>query len=150
MKAEAYGLAGARWAGRGDEQRGLALFAVGCAAGSFVSLFLPWLGFGGHDDLGWSVPIGSIYGLLALGVVLVALLFLAGAWTAQGYELVAFCLVAAAGLIGVSAFVDLRWGNFLPSGFSHFRYGAWFGLVFAVLLIVLAALRLAGLWRSTR
>jgi hypothetical protein len=60
---------------------------------------------------------------------------------------VAFCLTAAAGLFGVSAFVNLRWGSLLPQGFSYFEYGAWLGLVFALLLILLAALRLAGLWR---
>ena len=146
--AEAHGLAAARWVGKGDEQRGLTRLAFGVAAGAFVSLYFPWLGFGGHDELGWSVPVASIYGSLALGVVLVALLSFAGAWTSRGSELVAFCLVSGAGLLGVSAFVNLRLGSFFPAGFSHFEYGAWLGLVFAVLLILLAALLLAGFWRT--
>jgi hypothetical protein len=146
--AEGYGLVAAKWVGRGDEAQGLSVLALGFGAGAFVSLFFPWLGFGGRDDLGWSVPVGSTYGLLALGVVLVELLFVARAWASRTSGVVAFCLTAAAGLIGVTAFVNLRWGNFLPSGFGLFEYGSWLGLVFAILLILLAALRLAGLWRS--
>ena len=146
--AEAYGLAAASWVGRGDEQRGLAVLALGFAAGSFVSLFFPWIGFGGHDTLGWSLPLTTDYGLLALRAVLVALLAVMGAWTSRGSEFLAFCLVTAAGLIGVSAFVNLRWGNRLSNGFAEFEYGAWLGLVFAILLALLAALRLARLWRQ--
>jgi hypothetical protein len=148
--AEAHGLVAARWVGRGDEQRGLTLLALAFAAGAFVTLFFPWLGFGGHGDLGWSLPLAADYGLLALGVVLVALLVLMGAWTSRGSELLGFCLVAAAGLIGVSTFVNLRWGSYVPGGFEEFMYGSWLGLVFAVLLVLLAALLLPGLWRSAR
>jgi len=146
--AEAHGLAAAGWVGRGDEQRGLLLLMLGLGAGAFVTLFFPWLGFGGRDSLGWSVAVAADYGLLALAVVLVALLAVTGAWTARGSELVAFCLVAAAGLIGVTAFVNLRWGNYVPNGFEEFEYGSWLGLVFAILLILLAAPLLARLRRS--
>lgn len=145
--AEAYGLAAARWVGRGDEQRGLSLLMLGLGAAAFVTLFFPWVGFGGHDSLGWSVPEAANYGLLALAVVLVALLALTGAWTSRGSELVAFCLVAAAGLIGVTVFVNLRWGSYVLNGFKEFVYGSWLGLVFAILLILLGALLLARLWR---
>jgi hypothetical protein len=146
--AEAYGLEAARWVGRGDEAQGLSLLALGFASGAFVSVFLPWVSFGGREALGWSLPVCLYYGLLALGVVLVELLFLSRAWASRGSSAVAFCLTAAAGLIGVTAFVNLRWGNVLQNGFEEFGYGSWLGLVFAILLILLAALRLAALWRS--
>jgi hypothetical protein len=71
--AEGYGLAGASWVGRGDEERGLTLLAL---------------------------VLGAAY--FGLGV-----------------------------------------GGFVP-----FQYGAWLGLVIAILLIVVAALRLATLRRS--
>jgi hypothetical protein len=148
VKTEAYGLAAARWAGKGDEERGLSLLALGLGAGVFVSLFLPWVGFGGRFTLGWSLPLTSDFGLLALAVVLVAVVVLVGAWTSRGSELVRFGLVAAAGLIGLAAFVNLRWGNLVTNGFGEFEYGAWVGFVFSVLLIMLAALMLAKLRRS--
>jgi hypothetical protein len=40
-----------------------------------------------------------------------------------------------------------RFGSINDIGFSVFEYGAWLGLVFAILLILLAALLLARLWR---
>jgi hypothetical protein len=109
---------------------------------------LPWLGFGDRTQAGWNVPLGVEYGFLSLAVVLVQLLSLARAWTSRGFELVTFCLTAGAGLIGVSAVANLRWGGLLGGGFSEFEYGAWLGLVLAALLIVLAALRLSFLRRS--
>lgn len=148
--AEAYGLAGARWAGRGDEAQGLSLLGLAAAAGAFVCLFLPWLEFGGNEQSGWFLAVGAWYGLLALAVVLVEVLLLGRAWASAGSGILAFSLSAAAGVIGLTAFVNLRWGSPLPQGFSVFAYGAWLGLAFAILLILIAALRLAGLWRSTR
>jgi hypothetical protein len=148
VKIEAYGLAAARWVGRGDEERGFGLLALALGGGAFVSLFLPWVGFAGRVTLGWSLPLTSDYGLLAVAVVLVALVALVGAWTSRGSELLRFGLVAAAGLIGLAACVNLRWGNLVTNGFSEFEYGAWVGFVFAVLLIALAALLLAKEWRS--
>jgi hypothetical protein len=146
--AEAYGLAGASWVGRGDDAQGLSILGLAAAAGAFVCLFMPWVEFGGNDQSGWFLAVGAWYGLLALALVLVEVLFLARAWASAGSGILAFCLSAAAGLIGLTAFVNLRWGSPLPQGFSVFAYGAWLGLVFAVLLILLAALRLVGLWRS--
>jgi hypothetical protein len=147
--AQGRGLAAATWAGRGDEARGLAVLALAVAGASFVCLFLPWLGFGGRDVSGWSFLLGTDYGLLSLAVVLVELLAVARAWISRSSELVAFCLTAAGGLIGVSAVADLRWGSLeAAGGFSSFRYGAWLGLVLAILLIVLAALELSVLRRS--
>jgi hypothetical protein len=134
--------------GRARLAHELSLLALGAAAASFVSLFMPWFGFVGRNQAGWDAPLGSSYGLLALAVVLVELLFLARAWASKGSGVVAFCLTAAAGLIGLSAFVNLRFGNLVPNGFSVFGYGAWLGFVFAVMLILVAALRLAGLWQS--
>jgi len=124
-----------------------ALLPLGAAAALFVSLFLPWLGLGGQTQSGWSVPLGVEFGLLALAVVLVELLALAGAWTSRGFELVAFCLTAGAGLLGVSAVANLRWGLQFNS-FSLFQYGAWVGLALAIVLIGLAALQLTALRRS--
>jgi hypothetical protein len=133
-------------AGGQDEQR-LSSLALAAAAGAFVCLFMPWIGASGNDQAGWNLALGSLYGLLALAVALVELLFLARAWSAPGYRLVAFCLTGAAGLIGLAAVVNLRWGSLLIGGFSYFEYGAWLGLVFAILLILVAALRLAALRR---
>jgi hypothetical protein len=130
-----------------DEQR-LSNFALAAAAGAFVCLFMPWIGAAGHDQAGWNLALGSLYGLLGLAVVLVELLFLAGAWSTLGYRLVAFCLAGAAGLIGLAAVANLRWGSLLIGGFSYLRYGAWLGLVFAILLVLIAALRLTALSRS--
>jgi hypothetical protein len=146
--AESYGLAGASWVGRGDDAQGLSILGLAAAAGAFVCLFMPWVEFGGNDQSGWFLAVGAWYGLLALALVLVEVLFLARAWASAGSGILAFCLSAAAGLIGLTAFVNLRWGSPLPQGFSVFAYGAWLGLVFAVLLILVAALRLVGLWRS--
>jgi hypothetical protein len=147
---EARGLAVARRAGRGDEQRGLTVLALAAVAAAFVSLFLPWLGFGGRAEAGWNIPLGIELGLLALAVGLVELLSLARAWASRGSELVAFCLAAATGVIGLSVVANLRWGGLVVGGFAAFDYGAWLGLALAVLLILLAALRLARLWRSAR
>jgi len=122
----------------------LAILPLAAAVASFVSLFMPWIGFAGTNQAGWTVPLGVEYGLLALALVLVELLSLAGAWTSLGFELVAFCLTAAAGLMGVSTVVNLRWGLQFHN-FSIFQYGAWVGLAFAIVLCVLAALRLAAL-----
>jgi hypothetical protein len=40
---DAYGLTVARWAGRGDAERGLSVLALGFAAAYFIVLFLPWV-----------------------------------------------------------------------------------------------------------
>lgn len=125
----------------------LPLLPLCAAAASFVSLFLPWLGLGGQNQSGWSVPLGVEFGLLALAVVLVELLSLAEAWTSRGFELVAFCLTAAAGLMGVSAVANLRWGLQF-NNFSLFQYGAWVGLALAIVLVCLGAVRLIALRRS--
>jgi hypothetical protein len=126
----------------------LSLLAVAASAGSFVCLFLPWLGFAGHAQAGWNVPLGVEYGLVALALVLVELLTLGRAWTSRGSVLATFCLVAGAGVLGVSMVANLRWGGLLPTGFSAFEYGAWLGLAFSIVLIGVAAVRLGPLWRS--
>jgi hypothetical protein len=146
--AEERCLEGARWAGRGDESRGLSSIALAAAGGAFVCLFLPWLGFDGHEQAGWNIPLGTDYGLLALAVVLVELLALARAWNSRGSECLTFSLVAAASVIGLSAFANLRWDGLLSGSLVQFEYGSWIGLVLALVLLVLAALRLAALRRS--
>jgi len=143
--AEARGLAAARAAGRGDAERGLSLIALGLAAGYFVALFLPWFA---HSESGWFIAQNSA--IAALAVVLVEWLRLARNWTSQGSRLVAFCLVAGSGLLGLGAVVNPRWGGAFPPGFSSFRYGAWIGLVLAILLCVVAALQLTELRRTAQ
>jgi hypothetical protein len=146
--AEARGLAAATWAGRGDERRGISLLGVGAAGGLFISLFMPWFGFGGHTESGWNLPLGVEVGLLALAVALVELLWLARAWVSPGSEVFAFCLVAGAALFGVSEVANVRWGGLTAGGFSPIEYGAWLGLALAVLLVTLAVLRWTALRRS--
>jgi hypothetical protein len=144
--AEARGLAAAGWAGRGDEVRGLAVLALVLAAAYFVALFLPWIGrTEPFSESGWILAHDS--GDVALAVILVETLRLRGTWVTRGSELLAFCLTAAAGILGVESVVNLRWGNPLPSGFRAFQYGAWLGFAIALLLVAVAALRLAALWR---
>ncbi len=149
MKAEAYGLAGARWVGRGDEERGLTVLALLLGAAYFVILFLPWIGGFGHTESGWAVGVHDS-GLAALAVVLVESLRFGGIWTSRGSELLDFCLVAAAGVLGIESLASLRWGGFAVGGFGPFQYGAWIGLVVAILLIALASLRMAVLLRSAQ
>jgi hypothetical protein len=143
--AEARGLAIAHWAGRGDEERGLSLLALGLAAAYFVALFLPWFA---HSESGWFLAQNSA--IVALAVVLAEWLRLARSWTSQGSRLVAFCLVAGAFLLRLGAVVNLRWGGVSPPGFSSFQYGAWIGLVLAILLCAVAALQLTALRRTAQ
>jgi len=121
-----------------------ALVALVLAAGLFVALFLPWFSFAS----GWALRTGDEAGLVALGLVLVELLRLTGSWTARGSQLVAFCLTAAAGIMGVTTFVTFRWGSGAPVGFSSFRYGAWIALALGILLIVVAVAQLNAVRRS--
>jgi hypothetical protein len=145
--AEARGLSAASWAGRGDQERGLSLLALVLAGAYFVVLFLPWIGNGVRfSQSGWFVAHDP--GVLVLAVVLVESLRLARAWVSRGAILLGFCLVGAAGVLGVESLANLRWGGLFPEGFRAFQYGAWIGLVLAILLIAVAALRLAVLWRS--
>jgi hypothetical protein len=116
----------------GREAERLSTVALAAAGGAFVCLFMPWIGASGNDQAGWDLALGSLYGLLALADVRVV-----------------FCLTGAAGLIGLSAVANLRWGSLLVGGFSYFEYGAWLGLMFAILLLAVGGLRLLGLWRST-
>jgi hypothetical protein len=145
--AQARGLAAAQRAGRGDEKRGPSMLSLAAAAASFACLFLPWLGFAGHTQSGWSIPLGSDYGLLVLAVVLVELLALGRASASHGSELVVFCLTAGAGVIGASSVANLRWGV-LVGTVAPFEYGAWLGLAFAILLFAVGVLRLSTMWRS--
>jgi hypothetical protein len=145
--AESRGRDAAHWVGRGDEKRGLALLTVAAGAGAFICLFLPWIGYGGHDSSGWALPLSPDYGLLALAVVLTELLWFAHAWISRSSDAVLFVLAAGAGILGVSMFANLRWGTLIVGGFSTFEYGAWLGLVFGIVLIAVASLRLSALWR---
>jgi hypothetical protein len=145
--AEAYGLAGTRWIGRGDEERGLTLLALLLGAAYFVVLFLPWIGGFGRTESGWTIGVHDS-GLVALALVLVESLRLSGVWGSRGSKLLDFCLLAATGVLGIESLVTLRWGGPEIGGFAPFEYGAWLGLVIAILLILVAALRLATLWRS--
>jgi hypothetical protein len=147
--AETYGRSVATWGGRGDEERGLTLLALVLAGAYFIVLFLPWIGGFGHTESGWTLGAHDS-GWVALAVVLVESLRFPGVWATRGSELVDFCLVAATGVLGVESLVSLRWGGLETRGFGPFQYGAWIGLCLAILLIVLAALRLTVLWRSVQ
>jgi hypothetical protein len=139
--AETRGLAAATWAGRGDQERGLGVLALGLSAAFFVVLFLPWIG----TLSGWTLRTADDSGLLALAVVLVELLRLGRRWISRGAQLVAVCLTTAAGLMAVTTWITLRTGS---GPVRSLEYGSWLGLVVALLLLTVAALRLAVLWRS--
>lgn len=115
------------------------------ATALFVSLFLPWFSL----FSAWGLRFGQEVGLLALAVVLVEVLRLTGSWMTYGARLVAFCLSAAAGVMGVSTFIVLRWGSGAPIKFSTFRYGAWIGLAAGILLVVVAVLQLNAVRRTS-
>ncbi len=80
--------------------------------------------------------------------MLVELLRVTRSWVSRGAQLVAFCLTAAAGIMGVSSFATFRWGSGEPIKFSAFRYGAWIGLAFGILLVVVAVAQLSAVRRS--
>jgi hypothetical protein len=138
--AEARGLAAATWAGRGDRERGLGVLALALAAAFFVVLFLPWIG----PLSGWTLRTADDSGVLALAVVLVELLRLGRRWMSPGAELLAICLTAAAGLMAITTWVTLRAGS---GPVQAVAYGSWLGLAAALLLLAVAALRVARLWR---
>jgi hypothetical protein len=125
---------------------GFELPALLVAIGLFVSLFLPWY----TSFWGWGLRVGDEAGLLALGVVLLELVRLMGSWRSHSASLVAFCLTAAAGIMGVSTFVVFRWGSGAPIKFSNLRYGAWIGLATGILLIVVAVLQLNSVRRTAQ
>ena len=118
--------------------------ALLAAVALFVSLFLPWF----QTFWGWGLRVGDEAGLIALAVVLVELVRLMGAWQTLSARLVAFCLTAAAGIMGVSTFVVFRWGSGESIKFSALRYGAWVGLAAGVLLILVAVLQLISVRRT--
>ena len=140
--AQEHGLAAARWAGRGDEPRGFSTLGLAAAAVYFFSLYLPWVG----GFSAWTLWTGSDAGVVALALILVELLFLAGAWISRAAVLVAFCLTAGTGVLGITTWVTFRWSG-THSASIGFDYGAWLGFVAALVLVALAALRLHALWR---
>jgi hypothetical protein len=120
------------------------LAALVVAAGLFVSLFFPWYA----SFWGWGLRVGDEAGLLALAVVLLELVRLMGSWRSHSASLVAFCLTAATGIMGVTTFVVFRWGSGAPIKFSSLRYGAWVGLATGIILVVVAALQLIAVRRT--
>jgi hypothetical protein len=127
--------------------RDYSLLALVLGAAYFVCLFLPWFGFAGRDEAGWTFAGES--GVAALALVLCETLRISRAWTTRGSEILGFALAAGTSLLAAEALANLRWGG--PFGdirFSTFRYGAWISLAIAVLLLVVAALRLSALRRS--
>ena len=128
-------------------ERDYSMLALVLGAAYFVSLFLPWFGFGGRNESGWTFSGES--GVAALALVLCETLRVSRVWVTKGSELLGFALAAGAGLLGIAALANLRWGE--PFGelhFSAFKYGAWISLATAVLLLVVAALQLVALRRS--
>ena len=126
--------------GAGDYE----LLAIIFSAALFVSLFLPWY----TSFWGWGLRVGDEAGLIALGVVLLEVVRLMGAWRTPSARLVAFCLTAAAGIMGVTTFVVFRWGSGTTIRFSALRYGAWIGLAAGILLVVVAVLQLNSVRRT--
>ena len=122
------------------------LVALVAAAGVFVSLFFPWY----TSFWGWGLRVGDEAGLLALAVVLLELVRLMGNWRTLSVSLVAFCLTAAAGIMGVTTFVVFRWGSGAPIRFSSLRYGAWVGLATGIILVVVAVLQLIAVRRTAQ
>ncbi len=122
------------------------LAATLVAVGLFVSLFPPWYA----SFWGWGLRAGDEAGLLALAVVLLELVRLMGGWKTQSARLVAFCPTAAAGIMGVTTFVVIRWGSGAPIRFSSLGYGAWIGLAAGILLVVLAVLQLNAIRRTAQ
>jgi hypothetical protein len=117
--------------------------AMVAGAGLFVSLCLPWFG----SVSGWAFSVGAEAGLLALAVVLLELLRVTGSWATRAAQLLAFCLTAAAGIMGVTTFVTYRWGAGATIGFSTLRYGAWIGLAAGVLLLFVAVAKVNAVRR---
>jgi hypothetical protein len=120
------------------------LGALLVAAALFVSLFLPWY----QTFWGWGLRVGDEAGLLALGVVLLELVRLMGSWRTHSASLVAFCLTAAAGIMGITTFVVFRWGSGETIKFSALKYGAWIGLAAGILLVIVAVLQLNAVRRT--
>jgi hypothetical protein len=134
-------------AARAPAERDYSTLALTLGAAYFVCLFLPWFGFAGRDESGWTFAGES--GVAALALALCGTLRVSRAWVARGSELLGFTLAAGTGLLALEALANLRWGG--PFGdihFSAFKYGAWISLAIAVLLLVVAALQLTALRRS--
>jgi hypothetical protein len=128
-------------------ERDFGVLALVLGAAYFVCLFLPWLGAFGRTVSGWT--FGGESGVVALAVVLCETLRVTRAWFTRGSELLGFSLTAATGLLALEALANMRWGgSFGDIRFSAFDYGAWISLAIAVLLLIVAALRLAALRRS--
>jgi hypothetical protein len=121
--------------------RTLSLLLLATAGAYFVDLFLHWLEEGGRGISGWNIPVTEFSGLLALGVVLVELVRVAGVWTSRAASLLGFFLAAATAIMGFATLINLRWGG-LTQGFGSWAYGAWIALALVVLLLGLAILRL--------
>src|SRR5205823_2718201 len=84
---------------------------VVAAAAVFADGFPPWDGPSGHRFHGWLVPLVTYSALLALGAALVEGARLAAAWTSRASLLVSWFFAAAAGIMGVAALINLRWGD---------------------------------------
>ena len=131
---------------RNAAERDFGVVALLLGAAYFVSLFLPWFSFG-RTVSGWGFAGES--GVAALAVVLCETLRVTRTWATRGSELLGFSVAAATGVLALGSLANLRWGGeFGDIRFSAFEYGAWLSLAFAVLLLIVAALRLAALRRS--
>jgi hypothetical protein len=135
-RAAAPGRDMARWCGRGDEQLGFSLIALAFGAAYLIVLAGPWV----ESVPGWGVRVGEDSGLIALALVLVELARLGGGWISPAAGLWAISLNTAAAIMGLATWLSLRWGSG-PFPGTGLAYGAWLGLVFALLLLVLAVLR---------
>ena len=125
--------------------RTLSFVALLTSAAFFVDLFMNWYGFGGHNVDAWVITLADFVGVVLLALGLVELVRLVDAWNGRSAELVAFFVTAGAGVMGIALAAEGRWGAEFVGGFSMWCYGAWIGLVLAIVLLGLSALRLREL-----
>jgi hypothetical protein len=110
----------------------------------FVDLFLRW-GPGGEglaSFSGWDIQLVLASGEAALALMLVEFARVAGIWRTPTASFLSCFLAAASAILGLSGLAHLRWGGLYHLKFGSFGYGAWIGLVLALVLAVGAALRL--------
>jgi len=110
----------------------------------FVDLFLGWgpVGQGAAGFSGWDLTLVLASGEAALALILVEFARVAGIWSTPNASLLTCFLAAATAILALSGLIHLRWGGYYHLKFDSFGYGAWVGLLLALVLAVGAAFRL--------
>ena len=110
----------------------------------FVDLFLRWgpggAGLAGFS--GWDIQLVLASGEAVLALILVELARIGGMWRTPAASLLTCFLAAATAILALSGLIHLRWGGYYHLRFDSFGYGAWIGLVLALVVALGAALRL--------